>query len=59
MRSLNRENGNEGKYAHCYEGKYAQPDQGIKKAPTRGAHLRMGTNLAAGVAAFSRLREMS
>ena len=32
MRRLTRENGNEGKYAHCYEGKYAQTDQDIKKA---------------------------
>ena len=59
MRSLTRENGNEGKYAHCYEGKYAQPDQGIKKAPARGAHSLMSTNPAADVAAFSQLREMS
>ena len=59
MRSLTWRNRNDGKSAHGRDGKSAQPDQGIKKAPTRGAHLRMGTNLAAGVAAFSRLREMS
>ena len=39
-------------------GKSAQPDQDIKKAPTRGAHSLMSTNPAADVAAFSQLREM-
>ena len=44
MRRMTRENRNDGKYAHGCDGKYAQDDQDIKKAPTRGAHLRMDTN---------------
>ena len=56
---MTRGNRNDGKYAHGRDGKYAQDDQGIKKAPTRGAHSLMGTNLAVDVAASSQLREMS
>ena len=59
LRSLTRGNRRDGKSAHGRDGKSAQSDQGIKKAPTRGARLRMSTNLTADVAAFSRLREMS
>ena len=59
LRSLTRGNRNDGKSAHGRDGKSAQPDQGIKKAPTRGAQLRKSTNLAVTVAAFSQLREMS
>ena len=59
MRRMTRGNRNDGKYAHGRDGKYAQDDQGIKKAPTRGAHSLMSTNLAVDVAASSQLREMS
>ena len=59
MRRMTRGNRNDGKYAHGRDGKYAQDDQDIKKAPTRGAHSLTSTNPAADVAAFSQLREMS
>ena len=59
LRSLTRAYVYMGTSAQERMGTSAQPDQGIKKAPTRGAHLRMDTNLAATVAAFSQLRERS
>src|SRR5699024_7529023 len=59
LRSLTRAYVYMGTSAQERMGTSAQPDQGIKKAPTRGALLRMDTNLAASVAAFSHVRARS
>src|SRR5699024_10262 len=59
LRSLTRSYVYMGTSAQGHMGTSAQPDQVIKKAPTGGRSLRMDTNLAVTVAAFSQLRERS